>query len=65
MIKDIFPKNHVELDYRIKGLMYQRTNRQMTLDVYIPELKLAFEYQGGQHYDFHHMYGSPLEQQQR
>jgi hypothetical protein len=37
----------------------------MTVDIYIPTLSLAFEYQGAQHYQRHFKYGTPLEQQRR
>ncbi len=37
----------------------------MTLDIFLPELQLAVEYQGNQHYKMHFLFGSPSDQQQR
>ncbi len=37
----------------------------MELDVYIPSLKVAFEYQGEQHYDPNHVFGDNTMQQRQ
>ncbi len=41
------------------------TNIAVEFDVFIPDIKLAFEYQGKQHYTWHYLYGNPETQQKR
>jgi len=57
--------NNIHMDFKHSGLQYYGTHREMELDVYIPSLNLAIEYQGEQHYMHHHVYGSPEEQRKR
>src|SRR5690349_5160154 len=38
-------------NFRHMGLSYSSSNRVMELDVFVPSLQVAFEYQGKQHYD--------------
>ncbi|GEM_PF-606638 len=45
MVKDIFPKNEIVHQASPEWLGRQR------LDIFVPELRLAIEYQGRQHYD--------------
>jgi len=40
----------IKMNYRHPQLCHSKSNKKMELDVYIPSLKLAFEFQGGQHY---------------
>jgi hypothetical protein len=47
IVKKLFPGFEVHLEYNMKDLVYKRTMKRMVLDVYIPDLSLAFEYQGG------------------
>lgn len=45
LIKEIFPEEEVIFHYRSEWLSY------LEIDVYIPRLKLGFEYQGKQHFE--------------
>jgi hypothetical protein len=57
-IRDIFPDEIIEVEYTGYGFRYEDTNALMFFDVAIPSLKLAFEYQGEQHYEpFEHLGG--------
>lgn len=66
-LTDLFEKEEVLLNYPLSSegldsLLGIHTCtfvlKMIDLDVYIPRLKLAFEYHGEQHYFAHHMYGS-------
>jgi len=52
-------------NYKHPKLVYADSGREMELDIFIPALNLAFEYQGEQHYFHHYLYGPPDEQQRR
>jgi hypothetical protein len=59
LVQDLFKGQTIHLDYIHNELKYSRTKAGIQLDVYIPSLNLAFEYQGEQHYSSHYLYGSP------
>jgi len=49
-VKQIFPHVQVHEDVLHPNLIYKNTHRKMSLDVYLPEKNVAFEYQGYFHY---------------
>ena len=49
----IFPDESIEFDFKHPDLRFTKTKRAMELDIWIPELKLAFEYQGEWHFMEH------------
>jgi hypothetical protein len=64
LVKRLFPKNEIFQNYRNHDIRFA-SGKFMELDIYVPELKLAFEYQGEQHYGFHRHYGPSKEQVER
>ena len=51
MMKSIFPNEEIHFDFKHPELRFQKTNKRMELDIWLPGLKLAVEYQGHQHYE--------------
>jgi hypothetical protein len=52
-VKDLFPSMEILEDYLILDLQ----GNKVEIDVYIPSLKLGFEYQGEQHYHNIYLFG--------
>src|SRR4051794_39157937 len=44
-IKELFPDVDIRKDYKHPLLMFSESKKEMELDIFLPELKLAFEYQ--------------------
>lgn len=59
--------NKIEIleDYKHGDLINPNTNFPLELDYFLPELQLAFEYQGSQHYKESSLFGSLQERQNR
>lgn len=50
IVKELFNDFDVIYNHKHHGLRFTKSNRPMELDVYVPELSIAFEYQGEPHY---------------
>ena len=49
-VKLILPETKISYNYRHPGLRYRNTNAKMQLDIFIPKLNVAIEYQGEYHF---------------
>eukprot|EP01124_Arcella_intermedia_P023470 TRINITY_DN3740_c0_g2_i2.p1 TRINITY_DN3740_c0_g2~~TRINITY_DN3740_c0_g2_i2.p1 ORF type:complete len:428 (-),score=80.89 TRINITY_DN3740_c0_g2_i2:77-1360(-) len=59
VLQQILPPDTLILeDYLHPNLTWDETNRKMELDIWVPELKLALEYQGEHHYNPNAIYQS-------
>tara|TARA_B100001146_G_C15753590_1_gene252763 strand:+ start:50 stop:394 length:345 start_codon:yes stop_codon:yes gene_type:complete len=50
IVKTIFPEKEVFFDYKATFMKFKDSNIPMELDIWVPEEKIAFEYQGQQHF---------------
>jgi hypothetical protein len=64
VVQQLLPYHQCHFNYRHPNLIHGLSGSAMELDIYFPELELAFEYQGKQHYHAIHQ-GSVSEQQKR
>ena len=51
IVKEIYPEEEIKFDFKHHGMRFKSSNYPMELDIWLPNLNLAFEYQGEQHYD--------------
>jgi hypothetical protein len=57
-VAKLFPNKQILEMYRHPDILYPPPlNQNVELDIYLPDLKLAFEYYGEHHYKGHHIYG--------
>ena len=50
LIRDLFPNKEIIEDYQDPLLLFPGTEKRMELDIFVPELNIAFEYQGEHHF---------------
>ena len=50
-LSEIFPDQEIFYDFRHPELRFSQSNATMELDIWIPEISLAVEYQGEQHFE--------------
>ena len=51
VVKKLFPNVECKFDYKHPDLVFDNSNARMELDIWVPELSIAFEYQGFQHFE--------------
>lgn len=61
----LFSNEDVLEDYRNPDIVYDSTQFPVELDIYIPRHKLAFEYQGLQHYESSEIFHTSLIERQK
>lgn len=49
-VRKLFPGQDIEWNYKHDRIRYPGSNKRMELDIFLPGLALAFEYQGEQHF---------------
>jgi len=49
-IKQVFPHHKVELNYHFVEYKFSKYGKSIEFDIFVPDLSLAFEYNGEQHY---------------
>jgi len=65
-VRQLFPHVHdIHFNYVIEDLKFGDTEFSMEFDIFIPSLKLAFEYHGQQHYSEIHRFQTRIQERQK
>lgn len=65
-VQKIFPfRKDIMTNYKHPQLFFQDTQLTMELDIFIPLISLAFEYQGEYHFNFQTLQGQPTGMQEK
>jgi hypothetical protein len=62
LVAEKFPDDYAEYNVRYKGIENPKTGARLEFDIYLPEKKIAFEFNGRQHYAPSGLYGNPEDQ---
>ncbi len=65
LLQNIFPSQKLLNDFKHADMTYSQSKEPMQLDIYLPDLSLAFEYQGKHHYQDNFLFGSSRLLQQK
>ncbi len=57
LVKQFLPYNEIYVNFHHDDLVFSHSNRFMELDIFLPQLSLAFEFQGQQHYSPNSLFG--------
>jgi len=58
-VTKIFSGLQISINFKHPELVFSNTEKSIELDIFLPSLNMAFEYQGQHHYRFHFLFGSP------
>jgi len=58
LVHELFPEMKPHIEYSSPELVYSDTKRPFTLDIYLPEIKLAFEYIEDPNYSWQYTFGA-------
>lgn len=57
IVRALFPQQEIKTDFKHPGLVFPSTFKMIELDIFLPKLNLAFEYNGHQHYHYNALWG--------
>eukprot|EP01126_Amoeba_proteus_P063446 TRINITY_DN8747_c0_g5_i1.p1 TRINITY_DN8747_c0_g5~~TRINITY_DN8747_c0_g5_i1.p1 ORF type:complete len:215 (-),score=55.83 TRINITY_DN8747_c0_g5_i1:512-1156(-) len=64
-LQEVFTELEIIEEYRFQEFFFPGSGRPVEVDIYIPKIKLAFEYQGEHHYNHSQLFGNSNQFQER